>query len=215
MLSTNMINVKYCRGANIVSMGRLAVKERKIYFEYHPDFIHSGLELSPLKLPLKPGVIPCEEPVFGGLFGVFNDSLPDGWGRLLLDRKLIKAGINPDALTPLDRLCYVGKGGMGALHYEPEMADKMEIEPQIDLDLISAECLQFLENVGDQYIEDLLILNGSSAGARPKILVTLLPNESGFQTSAQSPGIYHNDWIIKFPPFSIHLISVPSSMPII
>lgn len=192
----NLINVQYCRGTDVETMGRLAIKDRRIFFEYHPEFIQSGLELSPLKLPLKPGVIACEEPLFGGLFGVFNDSLPDGWGRLLLDRKLLNAGINPAGLTPLDRLGYVGKEGMGALQYEPEIENTNEIPPEIDLDTISQECLQFLENEGDQYVEDLLILTGSSGGARPKILVTVLPDQLG-ELAAGS----HNDWIIKFRSF--------------
>jgi serine/threonine-protein kinase HipA len=57
---------------------------------------------------------------FEGLFGIFNDSLPDGWGRLLLDLKLMSAGLNPGNLSPLDRLCFVRTSGMGALSYEPE-----------------------------------------------------------------------------------------------
>lgn len=57
---------------------------------------------------------------FGGLFGVFADSLPDNWGRLLLDRLLRQHGENPDDLTPIDRLAIVGKSGMGALTYHPE-----------------------------------------------------------------------------------------------
>lgn len=181
-----IIHVSYCRSDQLVPMGRLAAKERRIFFEYTSQFLQTGLELSPLKLPLKPGLIACEESVFGGLFGIFNDSLPDGWGRLLLDRKLMKLGVLPDSLTPLDRLCYVGKGGMGALMYEPELENRSDTHPQIDLDQISAECLLFLENEGDQFVEDLLAMNGSSAGARPKILVRLQEQE---------------DWIIKFRSF--------------
>ena len=86
--SIHVITVKYCRGNTLVPMGRLALKDRKIFFEYAPSFLELGLELSPFKLPLKAGVIACEDQIFDGIFGVFNDSLPDGWGRLLLDRKL-------------------------------------------------------------------------------------------------------------------------------
>ena len=59
-------------------IGRLALKDRKIYFEYEHDFLASGIALSPFQLPLKPGVIACEDRLFDGLFGIFNDSLPDG-----------------------------------------------------------------------------------------------------------------------------------------
>lgn len=115
------------------------------------------------------------------LFGVFNDSLPDGWGRLLLDRKLMSLSLNPGDLSPLDRLCYVGKSGMGALVYEPEIEG---IKPSYheNLDEIADEVLQFQENDDSRFIDDLLAMNGFSAGARPKIILT----------------VDKEDWIIKF-----------------
>ena len=100
-------------------VGRLAMKDRRILFEYDPAFIASGIEISPIKLPLKSGVFICDDGIFDGLFGVFNDSLPDGWGRLLLDRSVEKHGINRRQLTALDRLAYVGGHGMGAFGYNP------------------------------------------------------------------------------------------------
>lgn len=118
--SQNLVYVYY-HGLGIKKfMGRLLLKNRQIFFEYDGSFIKTGLELSPFKLPLKAGVIQSSDRSFDGLFGIFNDSLPDGWGRLLLDRKLMNAGLNPGALSPLDRLCFVGSNGMGALSYEPE-----------------------------------------------------------------------------------------------
>ena len=70
-------------------VGRLAFKDRQVLFEYDASFIASGIEISPIKLPLRPGVAIADTTIFDGLFGVFNDSLPDGWGRLLLDRWLL------------------------------------------------------------------------------------------------------------------------------
>lgn len=161
-------------------MGRLLLKNRQIYFEYDAAFIKTGLELSPFKLPLKAGVIESKDRTFDGLFGVFNDSLPDGWGRLLLDRKLRKAGFNPGTLSPLDRLCFVGAGGMGALSYEPENPSAIQHITN-DLDEIDKEIQATLDE-NDAYVEDLLVLGGSSAGARPKVLL----NYDGV------------DWLIKF-----------------
>lgn len=193
---TNVIHIEYCRGDTIVPMGRLALQNRKIYFEYAPSFLESGLELSPFKLPLSPGVKVCEDYPFEGLFGVFNDSLPDGWGRLLLDRKLMKIGINPQLLTPLDRLRYAGSRGLGALFYEPEISDLSSFNFPNNLDLIAEECFQFQEHDDDQYVDDLFLLNGSSAGTRPKILVALIKDK--FDLSSNNPLSKHNDWIIKF-----------------
>jgi serine/threonine-protein kinase HipA len=181
MKNTNIINVYYMHATNKLAMGRLALKDRKIFFEYNPEFIASGLELSPFKLPLQAGVIFCEDQIFDGLFGIFNDSLPDGWGRLLLDRKLMQLGINPKALSPLDRLRYVGSNGMGALIYEPEISD-ISTPISTDFDQINNEIQQFQINNDAEYIDDLIKMNGSSAGARPKVLINL----------------EEEDWLIKF-----------------
>ncbi|WP_423128694.1 HipA N-terminal domain-containing protein [Gaoshiqia sp. Z1-71] len=66
-------------------VGELILKEQKIYFQYNSDFVSSGLNLPPIKLPFNNEISTCQKEPFEGLFGVFNDSLPDGWGRLLLE----------------------------------------------------------------------------------------------------------------------------------
>ena len=109
-----VVHVYYKPMGDKIFVGRLALNNRKLFFEYDASFIETGLNLSPFKLPLKSGVIAGNDFTFDGLFGVFNDSLPDGWGRLLLDRALIKHNINPGSLSILDRLCFVGSHGMGA-----------------------------------------------------------------------------------------------------
>lgn len=178
--SQNLVYVYYQGTASRQLMGRLLLKDRQIFFEYDTAFIKTGLELSPFLLPLKTGVITSSDRTFEGLFGVFNDSLPDGWGRLLLDRKLMNAGLNPETLSPLDRLCFVGNSGMGALIYEPENPNSTLNLPT-DLDEIDYEIKATLDE-NNAYVDDLLILGGSSAGARPKILLH----------------IDNEDWLIKF-----------------
>ena len=177
----SVVHVFFLKDEEKILLGRLALKNRKIFFEYQAEFIKTGLELSPFKLPLKAGVQESKDSVFDGLFGLFNDSLPDGWGRLLLDRKLMTLNHNPDELSPLDRLCYVGHRGMGALVYEPE-AEVPHLSHLEDLDEMANIALQFQENDDERFIDDLLAMNGSSAGARPKIMLT----KDG------------EDWIIKF-----------------
>ena len=185
---TSLVNVYFVRGNEKCFMGRLSLKDRKILFEYDLEFVETGLELSPFKLPLQLGVITSRDYTFGGLFGVFNDSLPDGWGRMLLDRKLMKSGINPESHSPLDRLCFVGDSGMGAIVYSPGNHNKSSFDHDDSsfndnyLDEIAEEIKEFQENDNDRFVEDLLSLGGSSGGARPKILVR-----------------YEDDyWIIKF-----------------
>lgn len=176
----NLVYVYYHGVTHKMRMGRLLLKNRQIFFEYDAAFIKTGLELSPFKLPLKGGVIESNDRTFEGLFGVFNDSLPDGWGRLLLDRKLMNAVFNPGTLSPLDRLCFVGRSGMGALSYEPENPSAISHITN-DLDKIDSEIQATLDE-DDAYVDDLLILGGSSAGARPKVLLH----------------IDGEDWLIKF-----------------
>lgn len=95
-------------------VGLLEERGGDILFEYDKRFLDSGIELSPFLLPLRPGVASDPKRTFDGLFGVFNDSLPDGWGLLLLDRLLRRSGLPLERITPLSRLSLVGRGGMGA-----------------------------------------------------------------------------------------------------
>ena len=178
-----VVHIYYKPMDNKIFVGRLALNNRKLFFEYDPGFIETGLNVSPFKLPLKSGVIAGVDFAFDGLFGVFDDSLPDGWGRLLLDRVLIKHNINPGSLSVLDRLCCVGSNGMGALIYEPEAEHAPTNILHDSLDEISEEIYEFQEHDNDKYVEDLLNLGGSSAGARPKVLMH----------------IEDQHWLIKFP----------------
>ncbi len=175
-----LVHVYYHGTGTKQLMGRLLLKDRTVFFEYDADFVKSGLELSPFKLPLKSGVVSAKEPIFEGLFGIFNDSLPDGWGRWLIDRKLLSLGLAPSHLSPLDRLCLVGTHGMGALSYEPEQALGSPLFSE-NLEEIAYEIETTLAE-DDQYLDDLLTLSGSSAGARPKVLLRI-------------EGV---DWLIKF-----------------
>jgi serine/threonine-protein kinase HipA len=180
-------------------VGRLAFKDRQLLFEYDASFIASGIELSPIKLPLRPGISVADTTIFDGLFGVFNDSLPDGWGRLLLDRTVEKYGIHRGQLNPLDRLAYVGRHGMGALSYEPELGLQNTDDVPLALDRIAEESAAVLAGENEEVFEELLRLNGSSSGARPKIVAQVSPDKKRIihgQQQLQS-GFAH--WMIKFP----------------
>jgi serine/threonine-protein kinase HipA len=180
-------------------VGRLAFKDRQLLFEYDASFIASGIELSPIKLPLRPGISVADTTIFDGLFGVFNDSLPDGWGRLLLDRTVEKYGIHRGQLNPLDRLAYVGRHGMGALSYEPELGLENTDDVPLALDRIAEESAAVLAGENEEVFEELLRLNGSSSGARPKIVAQVSTDKKRIihgQQELQS-GFAH--WMIKFP----------------
>jgi serine/threonine-protein kinase HipA len=180
-------------------VGRLAFKDKQVLFEYDASFIASEIEISPIKLPLRPGVAIADTRIFDGLFGVFNDSLPDGWGRLLLDRTVEKHGIYRGQLNPLDRLSYVGRNGMGALSYEPQLGMQNIDDAPLALDKLAEESAAVLSGRNEEVFEELLRLNGSSSGARPKIVAQVRTDKKEIIHGMQElqPGFAH--WIIKFP----------------
>lgn len=164
-------------------VGTLAMTAgRKIAFQYSKSWIEKGFSISPFSLPLKDQVFIPTKDYFQGLFGVFADSLPDGWGRLLLNRLLRSYKQNPDDLTVLDRLAIVGRSGMGALTYQPAR-EFLKQGDNLDLDELAAQCQKILNTEYSDNLDELYQLGGTSGGARPKIMTSI----DGGQ------------WIIKFP----------------
>lgn len=178
MNKNKIITVKY--HGQIV--GRLALtSEHLVAFEYKSDWLRNGFSISPFKLPLEKKVFVAAREPFSGNFGVFADSLPDGWGRLLIDRMLVKMRINPAEVSILDRLAILGKTGMGALEYIPEY-EVVNSKISSSLEELEQECEKILNERYDGDIEQLFAAGGSSGGARPKILTK----------------IDEEDWLIKF-----------------
>lgn len=105
-------------------------QKRLAVFEYDDEWLKNGFSISPFSLPLEKKVFLPKIDPFEGLFGVFADSLPDGWGRLLVDRLMRRNGFAPGVIGSLERLAIVGTSGMGALTYRP--VDSMESGPGKD-----------------------------------------------------------------------------------
>jgi len=184
-------------GSGVIPVGRLAARDRTIYFEYDRTFIDSGLEISPLRLPLKSGVSRFEYDLFEGLPGVFNDSLPDGWGRLLFDRYAHSQGIVSSGITPLVRLANVGVHGMGALVYEPDHSSG-ETHGAICLDILAEQTQEVLHGSSEDVLPELLALNGSSAGARPKAIVGIDQTGEHLIHGALDLPAGYAPWLVKF-----------------
>jgi serine/threonine-protein kinase HipA len=178
-------------------VGLLSEENNRIFFEYAPDFLKSGIELSPFKLPLRAGVIEETSRVFDGLFGLFNDSLPDGWGCLLLDRKLRQQGLSFREISPLHRLSMIGRDPMGALEYEPadEQADTFAA---VELDSLSAEVNKIVSGNESDVLDELLQMNGSSGGARPKIVAWVSNDRKTIVHGGRSAPEGFSPWMIKF-----------------
>lgn len=196
--SINELKVGIDFGKNTIPVGRLATRDNRIYFEYDEGFLKTGLELSPFKLPLSPGLQVFNYQPFEGLPGVFNDSLPDGWGRLLFDRFIRSIQMLPEEFSPLDRLAYVGNSGLGALVYEPDYSLKEKDKHELDLDLLSQHTHEILEGEADEVLEELINLNGSSAGARPKALIGLDQRRSHIISGSSDLESDQEYWLVKF-----------------
>ena len=179
-------------------VGRLALHKRKIYFEYDTKFIESGIELSPINLPLQPGVQHFDSTLFEGLPGVFNDSLPDGWGRLIFDRFMRSHNVMPKDITPLDRLTNVGSNALGALVFEPDHCQN-DMQNTISLDKLSRQTQEVLVGASDDVLAELIALNGSSAGARPKALIGVNDNKGNIIHGVNDLPEGFAPWIVKFP----------------
>ncbi|MEA4983719.1 MAG: type II toxin-antitoxin system HipA family toxin [Paludibacter sp.] len=156
--------------------------DRLCVFEYDNAYVQTGFSVSPLFLPLRQGVFVAKATPFGGNFGVFDDSLPDGWGSLLLDRYLKSKGIVASHLSVLQRLALVGTNGRGALEYYPDSSIKADDDfPDFDKLAADAEKILTTEYSGES-LETLFRHGGSSGGARPKVFVA----------------IDEKEWLVKF-----------------
>lgn len=163
-------------------VGTLALApDRRCVFEYDLAWIRDGFSISPFYLPLKSGVFTARAAPFDGLFGVFNDSLPDGWGALLTDRWLMGKGYHPSEFSVIDRLSIVGDQGMGALLYQPAQQIPSD-KANHPVNFYATEVAKILQTDYSGSLDEIFDKAGSSGGARPKVLVK----------------IDGTDWLVKF-----------------
>lgn len=182
----------------LLLVGELILENRSVYFRYDPEFVAAGIELSPFKLKLTDQIRTADPAPFDGLFGLFADSLPDGWGQLLLDRKLTAEGMAIESLTPLDRLAFVGSNGMGALTYEPAIGEDLQLGDLPELDRLAAEMHVLLQGTPTDIIDELYQLGGSSGGARPKINVGYNQQTGNLIYGLPELPDDYEHWLIKF-----------------
>ena len=179
-MNTTIKNVTVKYNGKIV--GYLAEIEPNIIgFQYGNEWLQSSFSISPFSLPLTSEVFVNRKMTFNGLYGVFWDSLPDGWGELLVKRLLAKKGINVDTLSSLTKLTLISKNGLGGLEYEPSQSVEAETL-DFNLDEISKEVDAILNDDAVHDLDKIYQLGGSSGGARPKAHIR----------------IDDADWIVKF-----------------
>jgi len=192
------LHVRLDWGDEQTVVGTLAERDRRIYFEYAPDFVRAPLPISPFKLPVKPGLFEHTEREFSQVFGVFNDSLPDGWGLLLMDRVFGQQGLDPARISVLDRLAYIGERGMGALTYHPPTAHAEDPSPVVYLQEMAQQAERILEGSTEELLPSLRVAGGSPAGARPKVLIAVHEDGRAIAGTDDVPeGFRH--YLVKFP----------------
>lgn len=153
------------RKVGTLSMGNRSTCQ----FEYDKDWLSNGFSISPLQLPLKAGLFSADYQPFNGNFGIFEDSLPGGYGEYLLRKVLKDSGIDPQGLTPVQWLSIVGSSGMGALCYVPETKLIRE-DGQRSFDEMQQMALDVLSEKTNDNADMLYFKSGNSGGVRPKCI---------------------------------------------
>jgi len=182
--------------------------DRLASFEYDPQFRSSGIEVSPVVMPIDAGIFQfpaLPEETFKGLPGMLVDSLPDRYGNALIDAWLARQGRSRESFNPVERLCYVGTRGMGALEYHPShgpgsSVDDLDVARMVELaDAVLTECTALNADVehDEKAINQVLQVGTSAGGARAKAVIAWNP-ETRVVRSGQAglePGFTH--WILK------------------
>ena len=181
-------------------------------FEYDPDFAASGIEVSPLVMPLSTQVYSFPElarNTFRGLPGLLADSLPDRFGHALIDTWLATQGRTPESFNAVERLCYIGKRGMGALEFSPVTGPKAKSARNIRIDqlvALASEILSrrntlsvsFQEQSRKQALTELFRIGTSAGGARAKALIAWNPKTNEVRSGQIDAGPGFEYWLLKF-----------------
>lgn len=185
------------------------IQKKYASFEYDAHFLHSGIELSPIKMPLGstvyefPGLAGAP---FWGLPGLLTDSLPDTFGNKVIEQWLKTQGSSLNEFTAIDRLCYTGKRGMGALEYVPAKPLQGDIDENIHVsemvhfasDILNDRASVTL-NAQDELTYSQLVQVGSSAGgARAKALIAWNETTNEVKSGQLNLGDGFEYWLMKF-----------------
>lgn len=178
-------------------------------FEYDSDFIGSGIEVSPMMMPLRAGRysfpnLPHDS--FKGLPGLLADSLPDKFGNLLIDQWLALQGRTPESLDPVERLCYLGSRAMGGLEFEPKLlkeapSETLNLETLVQLAndaLASRESLHVNFAAQPEALATILRVGTSAGGARAKAVIAWNPVTGEVRSGQLKPDPGFEPWLLKF-----------------
>jgi serine/threonine-protein kinase HipA len=200
-MATKMQEVNVCFSPSpqqLFPVGVLALHQHRLFFEYDNSWLQRSLHLSPFILPNKSGLIEHTQREFGPLFGLFDDSLPDGWGLLLMDRYFRQQGFDLAQLSSLDRLLYLGRNTMGALTYHPPASNSPSDMVSLNLYELARDAKKVYEGEESEVLPMLLRTGGSPGGARPKVLVGYDDEQGTVITGEGDLPRGYSHWLVKF-----------------
>jgi serine/threonine-protein kinase HipA len=181
-------------------------------FQYDPEFVHSGIELSPIVLPLSSRIysFPSLPRIsFHGLPGLLADSLPDKFGNALIDAWLATQGRTPESFDPVERLCYIGMRGMGALEFAPATGPRPRRSTRIRVDALvtlASEILMhrstisasFTQRRRSEALKEILRVGTSAGGARAKAIIAWNPETNEVRSGQVMAPEGFGYWLLKF-----------------
>ena len=173
-------------------------------FSFDERFLESGIEIAPITMPLGKGVFSFPElnyKTFFGLPGALADSLPDKYGTKVFERYLSDLGRSVNSITPLERLSYMGKRGMGALEYVPETELRLDDRGSIDIDRLvelASDILLERKSIHVSTMEQMMSIGTSAGGARAKAVIAWNQKTNDVRSGQIAAEKDYEYWIIKF-----------------
>lgn len=194
------IDVLYDTGQTVSQVGKLATSGVKTVFEYDDLWVKRGIELSPFQLPTeKRSFLLDPRRMVASTFGLFADSLPDGWGLLIMDRWFKKRDIEKKDVTPIDRLAFLGNHAMGALCYRPPVQDESIYSVEaVSIGEMAREAFELYGGRIEEAGRLLAQIGGSPGGARPKALIGISNDCKTFVSGTSCLPDGFAQWFVKF-----------------
>ena len=196
------------------TIGAVSMEEGRDYaaFQYDPAFSESGIAVSPLKMPLSNRVYEFPElprNTYYGLPGLLADSLPDKFGNVLIDAWLATQGRTPGSFNAVERLCYTGARGMGALEFAPALGPKPRKATKVEIDALVRlasevlmhrnELMGHFHHAGrEEALRDILRVGTSAGGARAKAVIAWNPETNEVRSGQIDAGPGFDYWLLKF-----------------
>ena len=193
------LQVLYDTGAAREEVGTLATGAGKTLFEYAASWRSKGMELAPIQMPLAKGAFQFDSGrLVHGVPGLCADSLPDGWGMLIMDRFFARKGVRPELISPLDRLAYLGNDAMGALCYHPASGEGDRAVEAVEIGATAHEAYRLYEGKIEAASALLAKIGGSPGGARPKALIGISDCGTRFVSGSGALPEGYSHWLVKF-----------------